>query len=233
MDHIDEFITPDFIDHVVIRDTETGEEILNRRGHSPAADPSAVLGIRAKGMVEIRDAETGEIVLSTTNDIHPENISHALALALANKSGGSIYEMAFGNGASTVSGTGATTYFPANVEGFDAQLYNQTFSKVVDDEVLANPDPSKNRMVVAHVQNQKYTDIIVSCTLEFGEPSGQEAFDDTLDNEGDFVFDEMGLKSYDPDLGTGRLLTHVIFHPVQKALNRSFEIKYTIRILMV
>jgi hypothetical protein len=43
------------------------------------------------------------------------------------------------------------------------------------------------------------------------------------------VFDELGLVSYDPN-GTGRLLTHVIFHPVQKSLNRLIQIDYTVRI---
>ena len=44
-----------------------------------------------------------------------------------------------------------------------------------------------------------------------------------------FVFDELGLKSYDPN-GTGKLLTHVVFHPVQKSLNRLLQIDYTVRV---
>ena len=48
----------------------------------------------------------------------------------------------------------------------------------------------------------------------------------------DFVFDEIGLRasSQDSILGNGRLLTHVIFHPVQKSLNRLIQIDYTVRI---
>ena len=41
--------------------------------------------------------------------------------------------------------------------------------------------------------------------------------------------DELGLKAYSPD-GEGRLLTHVIFHPVQKSLNRLIQIDYTVRV---
>ena len=44
-----------------------------------------------------------------------------------------------------------------------------------------------------------------------------------------YVFDELGLKGWNPD-GTGDLLTHVIFHPVQKSLNRLVQIDYTVRI---
>ena len=43
------------------------------------------------------------------------------------------------------------------------------------------------------------------------------------------MFDELGLKSYNPD-GIGKLLTHVVFHPVQKSLNRLLQIDYTIRV---
>ena len=43
------------------------------------------------------------------------------------------------------------------------------------------------------------------------------------------MFDELGLKAYSSS-GTGRLLTHVIFHPVQKSLNRLIQIDYTVRV---
>ena len=45
------------------------------------------------------------------------------------------------------------------------------------------------------------------------------------------MFDELGLKAYSPaGPGLGDLLTHVIFHPVQKSLNRLIQIDYTVRI---
>ena len=43
------------------------------------------------------------------------------------------------------------------------------------------------------------------------------------------LFDELGLKSYNPN-GEGKLLTHVVFHPVQKSLNRLLQVDYTIRV---
>ena len=42
-------------------------------------------------------------------------------------------------------------------------------------------------------------------------PPGQDAFDTATDNNSLYVFDELGLKAYSAS-GTGRLLTHVIFH---------------------
>ena len=65
--------------------------------------------------------------------------------------------------------------------------------------------------------------------LDYGDGPGQEAFDNTSNNKTNFVFDELGLVSYSKS-GTGKLLTHVIFHPVQKSLNRLIQIDYTVRI---
>jgi hypothetical protein len=65
--------------------------------------------------------------------------------------------------------------------------------------------------------------------LDYGEPDGQDAFDTASNTDGIFVFDELGLRSYS-NAGEGRLITHVIFHPVQKSLNRLVQIDYTVRI---
>lgn len=182
------------------------------------------------GHVLIRDGETGEVLVDKMNAIHYENMSEALADALAHRDRGHIHEMAFGNGASTVSGIGAITYFPPNNTGADARLYNETFSKIVDDQSLLMPDANrtKNKITVQHTTGAIYTDIVVLCTLDYSEPSGQDAFDDGTSVEGNYVFDELGLKSY----RDGKLLTHVIFHPIQKSLNRVIEIVYTLRIYM-
>jgi len=45
------------------------------------------------------------------------------------------------------------------------------------------------------------------------------------------VFDELGLQcKVGPNAGDLLLITHVIFHPVQKSLNRQIQIDYTLRI---
>jgi hypothetical protein len=61
--------------------------------------------------------------------------------------------------------------------------------------------------------------------LDYTEPAGQQAFDNSATMTGTYVFDELGLLSE-----SEKLLTHVVFHPVQKALNRLIQIDYTIRI---
>ena len=186
-------------------------------------------GIHVEGHIKIWNPESEEIYVNKRNAIHYENISISLADSIANSGQGFIYEMAFGNGGPAVDPTGIITYLTPNSTGTNASLYNQTYSKVVDDRSVSNLDPTRNYIETRHVTGVNYTDVFITCLLDYGEPNGQSAFDNTNDNENSFVFDELGLKSYS-STGNSRLLTHVIFHPVQKSLNRLIQIDYTVRI---
>lgn len=186
-------------------------------------------GLHIEGHIKIWYPETGEIAVNKRNAIHYENISIALAQSIANSGQGFIYEMAFGNGGTAVDPTGIITYLTPNSSGSNASLYNQTYAKVVDDRSSNNSDPTRNYIETRHVTGTNYTDVFVTCLLDYGEPSGQSAFDNTNDNQSEFVFDELGLKSYSTT-GNSLLLTHVIFHPVQKSLNRLIQIDYTVRV---
>jgi hypothetical protein len=186
-------------------------------------------GLHIEGHIKIWDPESKDIYVNKRNAIHYENMSLALANSISNSGQGFIHEMAFGNGATVVDPTGIITYLTPNTIGVNAALYNQQFSKVVDDRSSANLDPSRNYVEVRHVTGVNYSDVFVSCLLDYGEPPNQQAFDNATNNESGFIFDELGLKSYSPN-GSGVLLTHVVFHPVQKSLNRLIQIDYTVRI---
>lgn len=184
-----------------------------------------------KGHVLITDVATGEVLVNKNNAINYENFSISLARTIANRPDSFIQEMVFGNGAATVSGTGTITYLPPNVVGTSAQLYNQTYYKIVNDISAFNLDPASNYITTSHVSGTTYSDVIVTCDLGVGEPDNQDAFDTATTLTGPYVFNELGLKAYDPrGQNTGRLLTHVVFSPVQKSLNRQLRIVYTIRI---
>ena len=187
-------------------------------------------GVMMEGHIRIFDPETGEDYVNKRNAIHYENMSEALALSVANKTTGFIHEMAFGNGGTSVDPTGVITYLPANSSGANANLYNQTYYKVVDDNSSLNTDTARNKLTVSHTSGQIYTDIIVSCLLDYGEPNDQAAFDNTSNFNDIYTFDELGLRSWTGTVNTGKLLTHVVFHPVQKSLNRLIQIDYTVRI---
>jgi hypothetical protein len=186
-------------------------------------------GIHVEGHIKIHNPETGEIFINKRNAIHYENISIALAESIANSGNGFINAMAFGNGGTNIDPTGIITYLTPNSTGTNAALYNKTYEKVVNDRSSSNLDPTRNRIEVRHLTGTNYTDVFITCLLDYGEPSGQEAFDNTNNTNSNYVFDELGLISYN-GTDTGRLLTHVIFHPVQKSLNRLIQIDYTVRI---
>ena len=210
---------------------ENKSELTMQDNHKKPEEkhPDESSGFHVEGHIKIFDPSTNEVYIDKRNAIHYENISVAMAQSLANRGQGTIYQMVFGNGGTAVDSTGLISYLTPNTVGINTGLYNQTYQKVVDENSVENLDPTRNKMEIRHISGATYTDIVISCFLDYGEPEGQEAFDNTTDMSGSFVFDELGLRSYNPN-GAGKLLTHVIFHPVQKSLNRLLQIDYTIRI---
>lgn len=189
---------------------------------------------KLEGFLKIYDPNSLEVFVDKHNAINYENMSEALADTLSSRGYGEIYQMAFGNGGASVDETGVITYLPPNTTGQNAGLYNETYAKIVDDTSVFNLDPTRNKMTVSHVAGRVYTDILVQCLLDYGEPAGQDAFDNSTQTNGTYIFDELGLLANYGTASDGqvitRLLTHVIFHPVQKSLNRQIQIDYTVRI---
>jgi hypothetical protein len=103
-------------------------------------------------------------------------------------------------------------------------LYNETLSKIVDD---VSPQAGSNTVNAVHTNGVTYSDVVVTCTLDYTDPdyAGQDATDTATDMNGTYVFDELALYSANDDL-----LTHVVFHPVQKSANRKIQVIYTLRI---
>jgi hypothetical protein len=174
---------------------------------------------------DVTDPENKITLRSKDNAIHYENMSAAMAYSLADLGGNFIYTINLGNGGTSIDPTGVINYLPTNTNNQNAALYNQTFVKVIDGTSSDNLDPVNNYMQVRHIPGKVYTDILVTMLLDYGEPAGQAAFDNSQSLNEDYVFDELGLFST-----AGNMLTHVVFHPVQKSLNRKIQIDYTIRI---
>jgi hypothetical protein len=188
-----------------------------------------VTGIHIEGHIKIYDPISAEVFINKRNAIHYENISVAIVESMTNSRQGFVYQMAFGNGGTSIDPTGIITYLTPNTTGTNASLYNQTYQKIVDPNSSTNTDPTRNFTEVRHTTGQNYTDMFVTCLLDYGEPSGQAAYDTNSDGTSTYVFDELGLQSYS-STGESLLLTHVIFHPVLKSLNRLIQIDYTVRI---
>lgn len=182
-------------------------------------------------ITDVTDPTNTKVLLDKANAIHSENMSRAIADALANNvdslgvSIGAISEMRFGNGGTVVLSTGRVTYKTPRVTSFGG-LYSETYSKKINPRVTAGVDSQYNNITTMHIPGQVYTDIISICTLGLGEPSAQNTSSST-NMDGTYVFDELGLYT---DGTNGLPLTHIIFHPVEKSANRVLQIKYTVRV---
>jgi hypothetical protein len=168
-------------------------------------------GLNMSGHIVIRDAEA----LNNTADSH-------------------INFIAFGNGGTSVDTAGGKVLYrsPRVSEAFEASasLYNKTHHKSIH-----GVDADDNNKIEI-ITGASYTDIKMTVTLGYNEPDSatnpQDVFDSSTTNTGDYIFDELGVftKAEDFDTDNPRMLTHVIFHPVQKSQNRVIEIIYTIRV---
>ena len=200
--------------------------------------PDDTGNVNVEGHIKIFDPESGEVFVDKRNAIHYGNLGYLISQALGNQDNKIIHFMAFGNGATSVDSSGKVIYKSTNTSESretSASLYRKTFAKVISN-TAQNSDQASNKLEV--IEGSGFTDMKITCTLGLNEPSGQESFDTSSNNEGDYIFDELGLVSYvDGSNATtastsGDLLTHVIFHPVQKSLNRIIEVVYTLRIQM-
>lgn len=192
------------------------------------------MGIIVQGHVlitDVTDPTNPSVVVDKNNAIHPENMSQAIANALAANTNtlgtslGAISEMRFGNGGTVVLSTGRVTFKNPRISSFGG-LYSETYSKKINGNITAGVDAEYNNITTVHIPGQVYTDIICLCTLALGEPSDQNVSSST-DMEGKYVFDELGLYT---DGENGIALSHIIFHPVEKSANRVLQIKYTVRV---
>ena len=191
-------------------------------------------GLNMSGHILIRDKESGEEIVNKRNAIHYGNMARIVALALnngasteASRENAYINYMAFGNGGSSIDTSGKVLYKTPRVsEAYEASasLYNKTYDKDID------PGDDDNKIEI--VTGPSYTDIKMTVTLAYNEPAGQSVFDDSTNNEGDYIFDELGVFTNPTDGGSdfdqAVMLTHVIFHPVQKSQNRVIEIIYSL-----
>jgi|TARA_B100000959_G_scaffold280827_1_gene343450 hypothetical protein len=198
------------------------------------------LNIDMQGHVKIFDVDTGEILVDKANKIHAENMSRCIATTLSNKDNFSLYEMHFGNDGTIIDAQGNVTYREPKVTFANDDLYNDRFFKNFDILDADNTDTSANKMDVVYTDGNAFTDIIITCTLNYDEPlSSDTNFNLATDNQtstdgagsGQFIFDELGLKSKSSTgRNTGLLLSHVVFHPVEKSANRKIQVLYTIKV---
>lgn len=180
-------------------------------------DEQAKLSI--EGHVLITDVDTQEVLLDKFNAINFENMAIAIANLLANQTdngdGYYIAKMAFGNGGTVIDNNGMVTYRTPQVNGSQGALYQQIYEANI------------SSFEIPEASGQQYRDLTSVVVLDYNQPEDALPSDNSNDFEqnDNYVFDELALVG-DND----SFLTHLIFHPIQKSLNRKLEIRYTIRI---
>lgn len=198
--------------------------------------------IKIETFIVITDLDTGKVLAKGSNAIHQENMSTAISQGLARSTGFFISEMHFGNGASIVGNDGGITYRAPNVTGASADLHHTEYFRVIDEDDANNPDFLLNKVTMTHSRGTLYSDTLVVATLDYADPAADDATFNIVDNTqqsldattsvtGEIVFDEIGLKTRGINgPNTGNLLTHFIFHPVEKQANQRIQIAYTLRV---
>ena len=205
------------------------------------------------GTLKIYDKESGDILLEKKNAIHPGNMAYVLASAMAgtatsvNSSGDapSINWMQFGSGGSTSTTTLSyrsprvyPTYDQLAITASNSSLYVPKYEQLTTNIVYyPGEDMGAGVIVPNNTAKVKYSVNLTHAdyATAVGEtipPSDSTA--STAQVEA-FTFDEIGLMTGVTDSGAldktkTLMLTHVTFHPVLLAANRTIVIDYTVTI---
>ena len=180
---------------------------------------------KIKGHVKAYYADNGEVVVDKFNAVHPQNMAKVIARGLANEPNQQIFQIALGNGGTYIDSTQAIVYNSPNIIGQSADLYNTTYTEIVDD---SNANVGLGNSVISQAAPSPDISSIVICTIQLSanEPAGQASTDGaTTDPNSPFTFDELGLKTID-----GLLLSHIVFNPIEKNAQRELIISYTLTV---
>ncbi len=189
------------------------------------------------GHVKVIDNLTGEVLVDKHNAIHPKNMATAIARGLSNTANYQIFKLKLGNQGTYIDGTQQIVFRPPITTGDTADLYNPTYVEVVDE--LDAAVGSGNSVVYTNIPSSTNTRVIVTAVISSNEainnPTDGGDGDPSLDPEGTYFFDELGLftKQTDTNLldGAGELmLSHLIFSPIEHTGNRELTIVYTLTI---
>lgn len=198
------------------------------------------------GHVQIFNNETGELLLDKKNAIHSKNMAIAIARGLSNSPNFQIFKIKLGNQGTYINSSQQIVFRPPNTTGDTANLYNPTYAEVVDDAdaTVGTGNSVTYSVVPGTVSTRVIMTAIVSASeavnratdqADTATPNADPAIDGTIDPEGEFFFDELGLFTRQTSgtllNGPGELLlTHLIFSPIESTANREITIVYSLTI---
>lgn len=187
------------------------------------------------GHVLIKDSD-GNVLVNQMNAINPGNMATAIARGLSNAADYQIWKMKLGNQGTYIDSSQQIVFRPPNTVGTTANLYNPTYVEIVDDSDAGVG--VGNSVTFTNIPLSTSTRVIVTCVISANEAVNNptDSSQTTLDPNGTFFFDELGLFTE----GTGSptilnetgelLLSHLIFSPIEHTGNRELTIVYTLTI---
>lgn len=187
--------------------------------------------------VQIKDTKTGEVLVEKANAIHPKNMATAIARGLSNTANHQIFKLKLGNQGTYIDSSQQIVFRPPITTGDTADLYNATYVEIVDDSDAGVG--AGNSVVFTNIPASTSTRVIITCVVSSNEainnPTDGGDGDPSLNPEGTFFFDELGLftkQTSGTDLdGVGELmLSHLIFSPIEHTGNRELTIVYTLTV---
>lgn len=197
------------------------------------------------GHVLIKD-DLGNVLVDQHNAIHPKNMATAIARGLSNTVNYQIYKLKLGNQGTYIDSSQQIVFRPPNVSGDTADLYNPTYVEVVDDDNAAVgggnsvqftqiPASTNTRVIITAVISANEAVNRPTDEAETATPTDDPATDATLDPDGQFFFDELGLFTKETSGtiidGAGELmLSHLIFSPIEHTGSRELTIVYSLTI---
>jgi hypothetical protein len=204
------------------------------------------LPITVAGHVLITDKSTGEVLVHAKNAIHSRNMATAIARGLSNTVNYQIFKIKLGNQGTYIDNSEQIVFRPPNVTSDSADLYNPTYAEVVDEADSAIG--AGNSVSFTNIPGTTNTRVIITAVISANEainretdeagtatPTADPNTDATLDPEGQYFFDELGLFTKQTsgtvlDGGGELLLTHLVYSPIEKTANRELVIVYSLTI---
>lgn len=201
------------------------------------------------GHVLVKD-DIGKVLVDKHNAIHPKNMATAIARGLSNTVNHQIFKIKLGNQGTYIDNSQQIVFKPPSTTGDNADLYNPTYVEITDDQDTSVG--SGNSVTFTNIPGTTNTRVIITAVVSANEavnratdeadsatPTPDPATDASLDPDGQFFFDELGLftkqtsgNTYQDLLdGAGELmLSHLIFSPIEHTGSRELTIVYTLTI---
>ena len=205
------------------------------------------------GTLKIYDRESGDVLVQKKNAIHPGNMAYVMASAIAgkptsvNSSGNAplINWMQFGSGGSTSTTTLSyrsprvyPTYDQLAITASNSSLYVPKYEQLTTNTVYyPGEDMGAGEIVPNNTSKVKFSVDLTHADYATAVGESIPSSDSSTDTSAveAFTFDEIGLMAGVTDSGAldktkTLMLTHVTFHPVLLAANRTIVIDYTVTI---